>query len=288
MTIHGNSPTSTLSSAGFWATRELLGECLVVQEINLLRNELKRLDQLNLAERGLLSFTRLPVMDYAFFPGGNGLRDGINAKKFPLSGALILGSDFGCSTKFVTESGELVNKRSDERGGPTWKPMLELLFRASIDCNKCFYSNAWPFLHKPSDENGDSNDNPPVNIWLRDAELMDACKSFFWFTLKTMNPRFVIALGKGPAAFLGECWPNQLGFWRFNPERKWGTFSWGDLDELFTGEVPFDGRPVLCIAVTHPSKSRLNARHRRHPYQGIEGEVRLLAEAAGRAGIANE
>lgn len=256
-----------------------------MQRIKLLRDELKELDELDLTEKGLLSFTGLPVMDYAFFPGGNGLYNGIAASEIPFNGVLILGSDFGCSTKFVDEKGKLVNKKSDERGGPTWKPMLNLLSQTPIDRNGCFYSNAWPVLHLPSGKNGDSNDNPPVDFWLRDIELMDRCKSFFRSTLNTMRPRLVIALGKGPAAFLGEFWPDNLGLWRFPPERKWDSFSWKDLDKLFLETVSSDAHQITCAAITHPSKSCLNAKHRKSPYQGTEGEIKLLTEAARIAGI---
>lgn len=201
-------------------------------------------------------------MTHAFFPGGNGLYEGINATQFPVGGTMILGSNFGCLNKFVDQQGEL--QRPDERRNSTWRALLKYLHGAGIKANECFFTNAWPFLHA-----GKSNLGPPIDNWLRNHALMASCVEFFGYTYTTMHPRLVIALGKGPAAFLSHVWPKELIQWRENTFRK--------LDDLPMATVYFQGQSAVCVAITHPSMH--NAKHRRPPYQYDAGEIRLLIEA---------
>jgi len=44
-------------------------------------------------------------MAYGFFPGGNGLYNGVHSESRVGSGTLILGSTFGCKREFVDEQG---------------------------------------------------------------------------------------------------------------------------------------------------------------------------------------
>jgi hypothetical protein len=60
------------------------------------------------ADRKLRSFTGLDVMTHGFFPGGNGLYEGIHATRFPVRGTLILGSNFGRSNSFIDALGKLL------------------------------------------------------------------------------------------------------------------------------------------------------------------------------------
>jgi hypothetical protein len=110
--------------------------------ISHLRNILAKLD---IPDGDLRSFTGLPVMTHAFFPGGNGLYEGIQASSFPIRGILVLGSNFGCFNKFVDPQGQLVIR--DERGNSTWRPLLKRLYGAGVKADECFFTNAWPFLH---------------------------------------------------------------------------------------------------------------------------------------------
>ncbi|HEY6249165.1 MAG TPA: uracil-DNA glycosylase family protein [Candidatus Angelobacter sp.] len=201
------------------------------------------------------------MMTHAFFPGGNGLYDGIHATRMPTSGTVILGSNFGCVSKFINAQGKLLIE--DERSNPTWKPLLENLTLAAIDVTECFFTNAWPLLHL-----GESN-RGPVRQWLNDPALMASCLPFFEYTLTTMQPSLIVALGTGPAAFLSHIWPKDLSPWR--------AYSLRGLDDLPMATVRFEQRTMICVAVTHPSMR--NARQRRPPYQHRKGEIRLLTEA---------
>jgi hypothetical protein len=221
------------------------------------------LDNLDIAGRRLRSFEELPRMTHGFFPGGNGLYEGVDATRFPIGGTLVLGSNFGCVSGFIDERGGL--KVLDERDNPTWKPLLRLLEASGIKEDECFFTNAWPFLHEGKSNLG------PVGDWLQDQDLMTSCVGFFKYTFTLMNPRLIVALGKGPAAFLSHVWPNDL--------RSWRGYSIPAMDDLPMAFV--QEQTVMCVAITHPSMP--NARHRKAPYKNRDGETLLLIEACSKS-----
>jgi hypothetical protein len=233
-------------------------------EIDQLRAELYRIE---IANPKLRSLVDLPVMDFAFFPGGDGLYRGSLAVKSPVGGTLVLGSNFGCSKGFVNEFNRLIS--TDERCNPTWKGVLERLRRSGIDPDRCFFSNAWPFLH-----HGKTNIDCPFQTLLRDEESLLKCVSFLNKTLETMKPRLIIALGFGSAAFLGHVW-EELSVWK--------GYSWKFVDKVPFARIRSEGYELYCVAISHPSLP--NSRHRTQPNNTCQGEIRLLSEVAESAGI---
>src|SRR5215831_6771011 len=207
----------------------------------------------------LRSFSGFPVMEYGFFPGGNGLYEGKQATHFPTKGTLILGSNFGCLEKFVDPEAD-----EDERTNPTWRSLLRSLKSANIDWEECFFTNAWPFLHV-----GGGNTGTTVEAWLRNEELMASCAQFFKYTCDVMQPKLIVTLGRGPAAFVSHIWPNELMPWR--------KCKLKSLDDLPKARVFFQEQPIICVGITHPCIS--NAWRRKMPYQYTAGEIQLLTEA---------
>jgi hypothetical protein len=236
-------------------------------EIDSLR---EKLDKLALSGAKVLPFKGRPVMDRAFFPGGNGLFDGSKGT-LPIGGTLILGSNFGCIADFIDETGGLI--RRDETGSSaTWRGLREILKQTPVRLEDCFFSNAFPYLHY-----GTSNlTKDLIPIWLRDELLMKDCVGFFHETLSTVRPKLIVALGTGTPAFLSRIWPKELG--------AWAGRSIASMDQIPSSSVPFAGGTCICTAITHPSDRR-NAGLRRQPYSGREGEVKLITEAAHQAGI---
>lgn len=226
--------------------------------INQLRD---KLDSLPEPGMNLRRFAGLPVMKHGFFPGGNGLYDGNHASRFPINGTLILGSNFGCVEDFINE-GKL--KHEDERRNSTWRSLLKSLQGANIHWNECFFTNAWPFLHV-----GGGNTGTTIDAWLRNQALMAACIDFFKYTCAAMQPRLIVPLGRGPAAFLSCIWPEELAPWK--------KYSLKGLDELPKARVSFQGHSIICVGITHPCFP--NARHRKAHYQHVAGEIQLLTEA---------
>lgn len=230
-------------------------------EVTRLRTALENLD-IDIANRKRMPFTRLPRMTHGFFPGGNGLYDGVRTTRFPVGGTLILGSNFGSVDGFLDRHGGL--KVQDERStSATWRGLRRILPAAGLKIEGCFFTNAWPFLHHGKGNLG------PVPVWLQDEKLMASCIGFFKCTLGVMRPRLIVGLGTGPAAFLGHVWPEDLDEWR--------GYRIQHLDDLPVATVRFQGQAAECVAITHPSMP--NAWRRRLPYRGPSGEVRLLIEA---------
>jgi hypothetical protein len=232
-------------------------ESIVV--IKQLRNKLT-----GLAAPGgnLRAFSGFPVMKHGFFPGGNGLYEGNEANHFPTKGTLILGSNFGCLEKFVNPEGGLA--KDDERTNPTWRSLLRSLKSANIEWNECFFTNSWPFLHV-----GGGNTGTKVEAWLRSEDLMASCTQFFQYTCAVMQPKLIVTLGRGPAAFLSHIWPKELAPWR--------KCKLKSLDDLPKARVVFGEQPIVCVGITHPCIS--NAWRRKMPYQYSAGEIQLLTEA---------
>jgi len=79
-------------------------------------------------------------MTHAFFPGGNGLYEGVHTTRFPIGGTLILGSNFGCLNKFIDAQGRLLVL--DERGNPTSTQLLQILRASEIKADECFFTKA--------------------------------------------------------------------------------------------------------------------------------------------------
>lgn len=258
------------------------------RETDVLR---KKLEEIDFGNESIRSFKGLPSMDYAFFPGGNGLFDGIDGNISRVT-TLVLGSDFGCDSKFIDQYGQLL-ARDERDSSPTWssKGGLKKTFRgavtnsltptATIDLRECFFANAWPFLHI-----GESNDDPSIEEWLQDDVLMSKCLSFFVDeTLPIIKPKIIIALGKGPAVFLSRIWPEELKHWSLNERTAWNDLTFAKLDRLFLERVKYAERIAYCVVLTHRSKAHLNARFRKQPYSGLDGEIRLLDHVADRAGL---
>jgi len=233
----------------------------------------KRLDALELKGKSVVPFRGLPIMERAFFPGGNGLLLGRSAV-VPNGGTLVLGSNFGCVQDFVNADGTL--KRQDETGASyeskataTWKGIRRVFPSSSIiDLELCFFTNAWPFLHE-----GKSNlTHGLMQSWLKDRLLMQTCLSFFEETLLMTRPKLILALGTGVPAFLAHFWPSECAAWRQQ--------SIAGMDKLpIAKETKFISERIICTAITHPSDAR-NSNRRLSPYNGEAGERRLLTEAA--------
>lgn len=219
------------------------------------------LSKINFTGAGRRSFTGLPAMTHGFFPGGNGLFQGIDAVTFPAGGTLVLGSNFGRTSGFINREGRLLVQ--DERSNRTWKPLLHRFSKSGVSPDECFFSNAWPFLHEGASNLG------PVQKWLQDLTLMESCVEFFNFTLARLHPTLIVALGTGPASFLSFVWPEAVEVWQ--------GYSIPCLDELPMAKVRTENQDAVCVAITHPSMP--NAWRRRPPYKHREGEIRLLTQA---------
>lgn len=227
------------------------------QQINVLRGELEKLSP---GKSGLVSVFGKPMMDRAFFPGGNGLILGEDSRKFPLHGTLILGSNFGADEKFCDPDGKLLCLDETQKGS-TWNGLRKRFSEQQLEDS--FFTNAWPFLHR-----GVSNNPTPQEKkkWLRDEVLRASCAAFFTLTVREMQPSLIVALGSAPAAFLSFVFPETL--------LKWAGNKWSAIDALPSAVVAVRSLRIACVAITHPSMN--NAHCRVEAFRGQDKEVELL------------
>ena len=227
----------------------------------------KKLDALDLKGKNVVPFKGLPVMEKAFFPGGNGLYLGSSAN-ITIGKTLILGSNFGCVKDFDPR------KKDETVCSKTWvgrKPgfgLKGMLPRTPIRLEECFFTNAWPFLH----EGGSNDASKLIKPWLSDKNLMKECTEFFTTTISTVKPKLIVVLGTGASAFISKVWPHRF--------EEWGGCTIASMDRKPMDFVDFEGESIVCTAITHPSAHDLNAKN------SIDGEISLLIKAAEEAGIA--
>jgi uracil-DNA glycosylase len=133
---------------------------------------------------------------FAFFPGGDGVWNGDRAAVT----TIVLASDWGNEASFR----RLITRRkyTDEATIRNGKPLLR---EAGYAIEECFFTNAWPVLR--SDDMPESGHHA-----MRDAvRLTEQCRDFFTETVRLLEPKLVLTLGKSPAwfvaRFVGSNWP---------------------------------------------------------------------------------
>jgi hypothetical protein len=242
----------------------------------------------------LRSFKGLPIMDCAFFPGGDGLY-GVGNAEFPIGETLVLGSNFGCVSNFVDNYGNLLIHDETEKS-PTWINLRRWFESARIPLGGCFFSIVFPVLHEEkTGKNGaqkKSNklDERLADQWLRDLNLVESFQRFYRITMATLRPRLIVALGTTHAArFL-----NGKGTWPEDQKERWvdarqrrtsfPKVTGKSLSRSPILSVSHERWSPICTAIPHLSDLRnLDIINQ---YQGEVGIVRLLNKAGLKAGIA--
>jgi len=247
-----------------------------MREIDYLAEELRKLDYLCNDDNELISvlsvqMPKFPPMNYGFFPGGNGLFRGEEANEFPFGGTLILGLNYGGYGGFIDDVTEAL-WTTDERNGATWKGLRHILPESGIDLGKCFFTNAWPFLHK-----GKKNVASPGK-WLnkKNTKLTQECGAFFKKTFLLMRPSLVVTLGWGAAEFLRRVSPANFG------PTELGKFS--DNWALRSGEAVYELESVraVCFSIKHPAWGGSNRRPVDPSPEELE-EIKTLRKAKKKA-----
>jgi uracil-DNA glycosylase len=214
-----------------------------------------------------------PFEGIAFFPGGPGVYwdcDETKSHDIPAGGIMIVGNDFGHP---LPERARQSCK--GESGGPTWRPLLEILRSGGIDPGECFFTNAYMGLRDGGKQEG-------CSPGMADAEFVARCQRFFLDQLKIQQPGLVIALGTYVPPFLAKLAPDSLKAWDGDDLSRGVLFSKIDQSPIIH-DVMFPGvlecRPTV-VSLLHPSKRHLNLRHRKYKkLQAHEAEVGLLREA---------
>src|SRR5688572_23127445 len=91
--------------------------------------------------RGVLKVPH-PIIGTAFFPGGFGLwnpKSTYPLPDFPIGGVMVLGHDFHSEAGYH----ESVARGAESLRQPTWRNLLNVLGRAEITPENCFFTNVY-------------------------------------------------------------------------------------------------------------------------------------------------
>ncbi|MBP1920280.1 uracil-DNA glycosylase family protein [Youngiibacter multivorans] len=200
----------------------------------------------------------------AFFPGGKGLWLEDNSDVFP--DVLVLGHDFST----VNYYNKMLENGQSEINSPTWRVMRKLFSEADLDLNRCFFSNVYMGLR-------DTDKMTGVFPGSKDKEFVKRNLEFLKTQISTVNPKFIITLGK-PASInlallseqLVEEWSKGKALSRANNGLK--------------RDVITDGHSYVCVSLEHPSMRNQNVKRRiyeneRGKYSGNEAEIEMLKDA---------
>jgi hypothetical protein len=209
----------------------------------------------------------------AFFPGGYGLwaaQAGRSLPQFPTGGVMVLGHDFH------SEDGYRASLRHgrESPAQPTWRNLVDVLRRASIPLERCFFTNYFMGLRQGAQTTG-------VFPGARDEVFVTHCRSLLLDQLRTQRPSLILTLGVHTPGGIAPLSP-QLGDWG----AKRG-FKYLDAVGPVRRDIEFEGVPGVVstvVALTHPSFRHAAVRHRRFDaLVGDEAEMAMLREA--RAGL---
>jgi hypothetical protein len=188
----------------------------------------------------------------------------------PVGGVMVLGHNFDSETSFERSLANGI----EHTNGPTWGTLRKLLGSVAISMERCFFTNAYVGLKAGADPTGRF---PGAD----DPDFVRRCQAFLLEQVQVQQPMLILTLGKEVPPLLAPLAP-ELGWWR-------GVSSLKELDDrgaALVSPVRFPGvaRPVVALALTHPSFRHLNLPMRHYNgLRGDEAERALLFEALQKA-----
>lgn len=214
----------------------------------------------------------------AFFPGGWGVwgtRKGQTLPPLPEAGIMVIGQDFDAAKRFECSKARGYEVAVHDDGtfdashSRTWANLLDLLEKAGVDPQECYFTNAYTGLR-------DTDKNTGRFPGARNADYKEACRQFLLAQIKAQRPRLIITLGSWVPPFLAEL-SNDLERWR----RKTTFKQLDEAGEVFD-RVEFQSgmKPCTVLSLLHPSLRLPNRRLRKRYVRGeADPEVALLTEA---------
>jgi hypothetical protein len=210
-----------------------------------------------------------PIPGTAFFPGGYGLWNTSADRplpEFPRGGVMVLGHDFHSESEYEASLARGIERLE----GSTWRNLLDVLRRAKVPLDQCFFTNYYMGLREGVETTGPF---PGAN----DAAFVHHCRTFLQEQLRTQLPRLLITLG------ITVPW----GIATLSPDLEAWSLKRGlkhlDTVGAVRQNVQFDSSPgftTTVVALTHPCFRHASVRHRR--YKGLLGdaaELHLLRDA---------
>lgn len=205
----------------------------------------------------------------SFFPGGYGLwgaEAGRPLPEFPFRGVMVLGHDFHSKAGYEAS----VERGRESINQPTWRNLVDVLTRAAIPLERCFFTNYYMGLREGTETTGPF---PGAG----DESFVSHCNSFFIDQLRTQRPQLLITLGIYVPFAIAPLSPDL---------NDWGShrgIKHLDSARPVRKAVRFFGLPDLAttiVALIHPSQRHASLRHRRYARSvGDEAEVAMLRDA---------
>ena len=207
---------------------------------------------------------REPIPGIAFFPGGYGLwRPDLSQPlpPFPVGGVMVLGHDFHSEVGYHAS----LARRREAASQPTWRNLTQLLARADIPVERCFFTNVYMGLREGSGTTG-------VFPGSRDPTFVAHCLDFLREQLAAQRPSLILTLGINVPPLLGALSADLTEWTTGRGLRHLDECDPVRFRAKFRGIADLES---VVVALTHPSLRPASVRHRR--YDGEQGDAAELA-----------
>lgn len=202
-----------------------------------------------------------------FFPGGNGCIGDVPADPPSI---MIVGNDFGRVSDY-----EYAAQCGEEDLAGTWSGILELLGRAGVNPDDCFFTNAIMGARNASTNDEVTGPSPG----LKDAGFVARCAAYLREQMAIIRPRGVVMLGKNQSRVFAAAFPALAGLRRCSTWRNIDDAGLQWCDDLLPDA---DFRSRYC-AIMHACMRASNmAQHGRHfrDARNDDAELALLRMVA--------
>jgi hypothetical protein len=196
-----------------------------------------------------------------FFPGGDGLWKLPGATEpadLSAKPVMLVGSTFGTAAEFRS----LIFEEDRDARNKTWSILIDLLQRAEVPCEQCFFTNAYPGLlcdlaHNPGEKKGRGGNVVKLAPAQLDQVFVSHCRAFFLEQVRHFQPRLILFLGLYGPYILGEELIRQSGWARFLHSVTGKIDRIREIDSaglsLVTGlSMPGVGHPFSLAILLHP------------------------------------
>jgi len=179
---------------------------------------------------------------------------------------MVLGHDFHSKAGYD----ESVERGRESMNQPTWRNLIDILERAAIPLDRCFFTNFYMGLREGTETTGPF---PGAG----DESFVSHCSSFLLDQLRTQRPQVLITLGVYVPFAIAALSPDL---------NDWGSqrgIRHLDSAGAVRKGVRFPGLPgftTTVVALIHPSQRHASLRHRQYaPKVGDDAEVAMLRDA---------
>jgi hypothetical protein len=212
----------------------------------------ERLDTLDRYPTGVVRVCRY-IDGTAFFAGGPGLYckepPSVRLPDFPYAKTMVIGHNLDAVGSYKDRYNRGLPHGGEVETMRTWVGLYDLLGRADVNREECFFTNAYVGL---------IDDEHAIGPFpgRKDRQFVCWCRKFLRFQIDTMKPSVIATIGGDARRFVGRMTPD-LAMWRARPS-------------LTVSRAEIDGHSFAAVALAHPSMYPSSVRARR--YRNREGE----------------